>query len=98
MLCVIWAGSRMCWRARARVIVAKVTLRGPVGTPEGVFSHSGGKARAPNWEKDCWLFNSNHLQEMVELKEADAFVVGPHHHSNSCRGLGDYLCKVIWGG
>jgi len=27
----------MWWRARARVIVAKVTLRQPVGTPEGFF-------------------------------------------------------------
>jgi len=44
MLCVIWAGSRMWCRARARVIVANVTLRQPVRTPEGDFSHSGGRA------------------------------------------------------
>jgi len=32
------------------VIVAKVTLRQPVETPEGNFSHSGGRAGVPNWE------------------------------------------------
>jgi len=53
MLCVIWAGPRMWWRARARVIVEKATLRQPVGTPEGVFSHSGGRAGVPNWEITC---------------------------------------------
>jgi len=52
-MCVIWMGLRMWWRTRAGVIVAKVTLRWPVETPEGDFSHSGGRARVPNWEITC---------------------------------------------
>jgi len=42
----------MWLRARAGVIVAKVTLGRPVG-PEGFFSHSDGRAGVPNWEITC---------------------------------------------
>jgi len=57
MLCTIWAGSKMWRRVRASVIVAKVTLRRLVGTPEGDFLHSGAgwcwESEKIDWQEPC---------------------------------------------
>jgi len=39
------SGVKNVMEGQSQLIVAKVTLRQPVGTPEGFFSHLGGRAR-----------------------------------------------------